>query len=271
MAKAEEKQQELLKAVADVLDEAMAEYEKLCKMDMEVMPDPSKASEAPKDESEVEKADESAPEAKEDEKDKDKDKDDEESDEKLMEAYKSITAKVEARGLLKKSESQTEPAKAPEATSETPKVEEVVAKSETKVETTPAPTATETKPTEEPKAETIVAKSETAEPKKEDGKELEDFKKSIDEKLEDFGKKIAEIAETVAKIASAPVPRKGVSGLQPLRKSEEAPGLKKSEVIDKLLDLKKSRPDSVDTALITRIETNRLIPGDNERINGLLE
>jgi len=248
--------EELLKAVADVLDEALAEYEKLAKWDdmqMAEYPtrpgkkdlekdapvldpagvasiknafgggDTSKA-ESP-DMAEEKDEDKEAPEAEsEGEEDEDKeegeDEEDKMDDETLKSRYAKMCAKMEARGLMKKSEDKAE-----------------VKKSEA--------------PASEDKTEAL--------------------KKSVDDRFDSLTKAIAEISATVSKIASAPA-RKGVAGYQPLRKNEEgseAQPLNKAEVISKLLDLKKSGK-YVDTALINRIETGRTSEADAQSIKQLL-
>lgn len=101
---------------------------------------------------------------------------------------------------------------------------------------------------------------------------VESLRKSVDERIEVLHKGLVGIQEAVKKLAAQPAARKGVAGYQPLRKSEgeTAPALKKSEVIDKLLELKKSGDNRVDSTLINRVETGRLIKSDYERIKGLL-
>ena len=245
---------ELLKAVSEVLDEAIATYEKLEKSfdNTEEIQDPSKPSlkkedeEAPKmaapfepkekeeEESEEEKEkkkkaqEESketpAEEAKE-HKEEDKKEDEDESDEKLMETYKSVCAKMEKKGLLK---------------SETPAEE--VQKSEAKVD--------------DSKAE-----------------EIESLKKSFSDQIESLSKKMETISQTVEKFAKAPAaPRKGLSGATPLRKSEDEGKavLSKTEALDKLLNLKKSGDQRIDTGLINRVETGRLTKYDYEKLNSIL-
>jgi hypothetical protein len=97
-------------------------------------------------------------------------------------------------------------------------------------------------------------------------KDKEDMKKSIEEqstllksyvdkKFTAFETQLDKIAKLVADIADAPVPSKSVSyrGIAPLKKSAEAAeteSLTKSALVDKLFELKKSgtRVDSVDIA-----------------------
>lgn len=214
---------ELLKAVADVLDEALQEYEKLAKMEnLELAEDPTKpmmpkADESAEDEEGSEDdSEEESDEDKKKKKDGDEDSEDEESDEDLENAFKSLSAKMEKRGL-KKSEAT--------ASDELKKTEAVA----------------------------------------------EDLRKSVDGRFEALNKTIQTLAETVNKIASTPA-RKGVSGLQPLRKNEEgaeAQPLNKAETVNKLLNLKKSG-QHVDTALINRIETGRTTAADHASITKFL-
>jgi len=253
--------EELLKAVADVLDEALAEYEKLAKMEgMEPVEDPSrpgkklekdvgyepnqssdpaaqsimnafahKKSEEPSEEAEADQEaeeNEASPDIAEDGEeeeadDKEGDEEDEMDDETLKSQYSKMCAKMEARGLMKKSDAKLEEVKKSEAAAKDDKTESL--------------------------------------------------RKSVDERFDALAKAIADISATVTKIASAPA-RKGVAGYQPLRKSEEggdAQPLNKAEVIAKLLDLKKSGK-YVDTALINRIETGRSSEADAQSIKQLL-
>lgn len=208
------KEQELLKSVADVLDEALAVYDELQKADsfanIENVDDmkgeakgivgegvgtkPAMAKEDPEHE-ELE-----APEHEEEEHE-DEDKD---SDEKLAAAYKSLVAKMEKRGLMHKSEAD------------------------------------------------------------------HDLRKSVDERFDALNKAVREVSETVKKIAAQPS-RKGVSGFAPLKKSEgeEQSSLKKSEVIEKLFELRKSGDKRVDSLLINRIETNRHSAADVQTLRAL--
>lgn len=231
--KEEPTQEDLLKAVADVLDEALAEYDKLSKSGQgidyaQAMPDhkgdgPHAHSPDGSTGEGSGAADNSGAGAmtKEDDEDEEDDKDkDKDSDEKLMETYKSLVAKMASRGID-------------------------VSKTE-------------------------VAKSETA--------EIESLRKSYDEKLEVMQKAMSAIKDSVEKIAAQPAaPRKGVAGYKPLRKSEngdEAPSLKKSQVVERLLELKKSGDSRLDGAsgssLINRVETNRLQKHDLETIKAIL-
>ena len=113
-------------------------------------------------------------------------------------------------------------------------------------------------------------KMDKAEDKKDEDedkkKDKDDMKKSIeeqstllksyvDQRFTAFETQLDKIAKLVADIADAPVPSKGVSykGIAPLKKSAEATeteSLSKSALVDKLFELKKSgtRVDSVDIA-----------------------
>jgi len=239
-------QEELLKAVADVIDEALVEYDELTKTGQGIdyaQAIDDKKGDGPKasgpDGSTGEgsgAADNSGGGAmvKEDDEDKDKDKK-KESDEDLKRSYAALVSKMEERGLISKVQKSEE----------APKAAEVVA--------------------------TIVAPAP-------DTSAVDALRKSYDEKFEAFGKTLGAIGESVKKIAAQPAaPRKGLTGAKPLRKSdsdEGAPSLKKSEVVDKLLDLKKSGDKRLEGAggssLINRVETNRMVQTDVERIKGIL-
>lgn len=262
------KKDELLKAVADVLDEAIATYEQLEKMDLDMkeVEDPSKAKKSDEpaavpaavaeameeeeeekeeeDEKEKEKKDmdkaslkmkkEEEPkedeeeEEKEDEKEKDK-KD--ESDDQLMATYKSLVSKMEKRGLIK-----AEP--------------------------------------QAPIGNKSMQKSETSEEKTNKSEEtIEALKKSFDDRVEDLTKKIEGIAKAVESISKSPAaPRRGLSGATPLRKSETEtkPSVTKLQALDKLVELRKSGDQRVDTGLITRLEMGKLTSSDYERLNSIL-
>lgn len=257
------KKDELLKAVADVLDEAIATYEQLEKMDLEMqeVEDPSKAKksepaaapapeakeeeeekeEDEKDEDEKEKKDmdkaslqmKKEEEAKEDKKEEDeKEEDKEESDDQLMATYKSLVSQMEKRGLIKA----------------------------------------------EPQASVgnkSMQKSEATEQKTEEKGEdkIEALKKSFDDRVEDLTKKIESIAKAVESISKSPAsPRRGLSGATPLRKSETEtkPSVSKLQALDKLVELRKSGDQRVDTGLITRLEMGKLTSSDYERLNSIL-
>lgn len=211
--------QELMKAVADVLDEALAEYEKLSKAELGIDGAETLSLEAhakPVSEPGIGgpgqkpmMAKEEAPAEPMMDKEKEKEDEEEEDDEKLMQSYKSLVAKMEKRGLMHHKK----------------------------------------------KEEHKMHKSEATE-----------------ERFESLAKAIKEVSETVKKIAAAPAaPRKGLAGYAPLRKSEEGEGksLRKSEVVNKLIELKKSGTAGIDTGLINRVETSRLTPSDVEAIKSL--
>jgi len=240
--------EDLYKAIADVLDEALVEYDELVKMEGQgidyAQAIDDKKGDGPKasgpDGSTGEgtgAADNSGAGAmtKEDDKDKDKkdkdkDDDDDDDDEKMLATYKSLCEKMEARGLMRKQE---------------------IIKSET---------ATESK-------SNINVVDNTG--------EIKSLRKSTDDKLETLTKAIKAVSESVKKIAAQPVsPRKGLAGYKPLKKNESdgdsAPKLQKSEIVDKLLDLRKSGDERVNSLLINRVETNRLMPSDIETIKSVI-
>lgn len=223
--------EEALKKVAEVLEEALAEYESLEKMDLSSVEDPSRPSmsaqadeSSPVDEeSEEEKKKkleaESSDENEEEENEEEEPNEDEESDEDLKSKFEKMEKRMVARGLSKSE------AKAPSL-----KKSEIVQEGN------------------------------------------EELKKSIDDRFSMFASQMNNIQETLAKIAGQPAaPRKGVSGLSPLKKTEEvaSSNLSKNQIVDKLLDLKKSNP-RVNTALINRVETNRLEKTDIDFINSIL-
>jgi hypothetical protein len=242
-------QEELLKAVADVLDEAMAIYES-------EMPKLAKGAERPIVSSKMDEGLDSKMEmqgalsvsakpvsspgigdgsttgimAKDEDKGKDKDKKDKEDMEKtdaeLISMYKSLVSKMESRGLIRKSEPTSAPIQ--------------------KSENVPAAPA---------------SYDDAA------------LRKSIDERFESITGTLQNVAETVKKIAAQPKDRKGLTGYQPLKKSEGQASLKKSEVVGKLLDLKKSGDPRVaglaGSLFITRVEQGRLMKGDDETLKAL--
>ena len=235
--------EEALKKVANVIEEALDEFDLLSKMDFEMVQDPTRAEEEHKDEDkeEVEKADDEMRAAVEADEDKDEDKKDdkkdesekEESDEDVKKSYESALGKMKARGLVK--------SEAPA----TAKSEEV------KVEA---------------KKEDTITKSES--PKTD---QTEVLAKAYDARFEALTKTVSDMSETIKKLSSAPVARKGLSGLAPLRKSEdEGKNLSKSETIEKLFDLQKSGNRQVDPSLINRVETGRVTTADLEFINKML-
>jgi hypothetical protein len=228
-------QEELLKAVADVLDEALAIYEtevgssgdmKKAQMGIDDAMDVSGGMQVkPKPVSTPGIGDAStagimAKEGdKEDKKDKEKESEEEEDDDKLMATYKSLITKMEKRGLMAKVEKAAE------------------------------------KPS--------MKKSEEA------GEQFSDLRKSFDDRFEALAKTVQNVAETVKKIAAQPKERKGLAGYQPLKKNEGPAPLRKGELVGKLLELKKSGDPRVDTTFITRVEQGRLMKGDDEKLKAL--
>lgn len=110
-------------------------------------------------------------------------------------------------------------------------------------------------------------KHEKKESKKEEMKEMKEMKKSledaealmksyVDERFSTLEKTISKLAAAVEAIADAPVQRKGIpAGVTALHKSsEEVEPLSKSEVANKLFELKKTGK-SVDSADIFKVET----------------
>ena len=105
----------------------------------------------------------------------------------------------------------------------------------------------------------VIKKSETASLKK------------YETQISDLSKTVSELQASIKKIASAPAPRKGATGYNPLKKNTEETGtpLNKAEVVNKLLDLKKSGR-ALPAGLINRIEGERLSEQDVTIIKGLL-
>lgn len=237
---------ELLKAVSDVLDEALAIYE-----DAVGAPKLEKGAERPHVSGKMDEGIDAAMQmqnalnvaakplsqpgigdgsttgimAKDEKEGKDKkDKDDmEKTNEELVTMYKSLVSKMEARGLIRKAE----PAAAP------------IQKSET-APAAPAPAFDDS-----------------------------NLRKSIDERFDAVTTAIKSVAETVKKIAAVPQGRKGLSGYQPLKKNEGPTPLRKGEVIGKLLELRKNGDARVSTTFITRVEQGRLMKGDEDTLKAL--
>lgn len=225
--------EEALRKVAEVLEEALAEYEALEKMDLEMAEDPSRpmiqddaaasADAAEAEPAEAEEEDKEESEAKEKDEDKEEDEEEEEmSDDALKSEYAAVASEMERRGLIQKTQSQ---------------------QTEQSTQSTQTSTSSES-----------------------------ELRKAMEGEIDELRKTIASLTETVSKIASQPATRKGVSGLAPLRKSEEGEekSLRKSEIVEKLLELKKSGDRRVNTALINRVETSRMNPEDLNFIKGIL-
>lgn len=227
-------QEQLLKTVADVLDEALAIYESEVGNDIQKSATPSMKQDSGIDAAmDMQAALACKPKAvaapgigdastqgimakeEEDEEKKKKKEEMDKADAELVTMFKSIQSKLEARGLIQKTE---------------------------------AP----------------IQKSETA------SDFASDLRKSMDERFASMGNALKDVAETVKKIASAPQARKGLTGLQPLKKTENAPApLSKGEVVGKLLELKKNGDPRVNSLFITRVEQGRLMKGDDDKLRSL--
>jgi len=243
-------QDQLLKAVADVLDEALAIYEDAVEPNANDVKKGGAVS-SKMDEGIDAKMDASAGMhvsakpvstpgigdgsttgimAKEEDGKKDKDKKDKDdmdkSDDELMALYTSMITKMEARGLMQKAEQLRNSMKK----SENASVGFV--------------------------GDLLKA-------------EADELRKSMDDRFESLAKTVKDVAETVKKIATSPQARKGVTGYTPLKKNEGPQPLRKSDVMGKLLDLKKNGDPRVDTTFITRIEQGRLMKGDEDRLKAL--
>lgn len=268
--------EDLLKAIGDVIDEALITYEEVKKAEgidaAEAIDDMKSQGKAIVGEGEGEKP-AMAKEEDAEEKPEDKLEDKEETEKAdgsdpadspdVSRKVKQLTSKAEDKEEEKEDEDKKE-------------VEMPVEKSDDElIETYKSLVATmeerglfqkaeeEDKEEEEEKEEDDkpVEKSETI-------SETDTLRKSVDERFDTLTKAIAEIGDAVKKIAAAPVGRRGVTGYAPLKKSEDAPTLKKSEVVSKLLELKKS-DQSIDSLFINRVETGRASAADVERIKKL--
>lgn len=232
----EAERQEKLRKIEAVLSEAVAEWELLEKMDIRSA-----------DETDDKKDDET-----DEDKEKKKKKDDKMNDETLKSEFARLQGEMETRGFLKKSEPESK-----EPTAEAGK-EEKVEKTEPEVKKAEAAAETSTPvPTPAP-----------AQPDK-----LEDLKKSFESEISELKKTVSSIHDALTKIASQPAaPRKGVSGYQPLRKTEDESDkqLNKAETVSALLDAQKNGNKKVTPDLINRVETGRLMKPDYERIKGIL-
>lgn len=120
---------------------------------------------------------------------------------------------------------------------------------------------------EEPKDEKKAPPFEKAEDVKELKKSvdaMESLMKSyVDEKIAPMQSQLASILDAVNKLSNSPAPAKGISykDVAPLQKStERGEPLSKSEVADKLFELKKSGT-RVDSADIARAEMGQDLPG----------
>lgn len=226
--------EELLKSIEEVLDEALREYEELSKMDdFQYAEDPSRPLDA-------------APEAEQAQ--------EESAEPAAHEAEEAPAEEAEEEDEKKdKKEDDKEDEKEEEISDEALKSEFEALKSQM-----------------ESRGLLKSERSKLAKKEDKSNEEVQALKKSFGESIESLSKTVAALNEKIEKIANAPMPRKGVSGLTPLRKSEaEGQSLNKAEVIDKLLTLKKSGKP-VETALITRFETNRATEQDLAAIKALI-
>ena len=85
---------------------------------------------------------------------------------------------------------------------------------------------------------------------------IKDMKKSIEDE-------VSLLKAEIEKLKATPIPEKAAvpNGITPLKKSEEAPTeLSKAEVIEELISLKKSNPDSVSSRDITAVELGQANP-----------
>lgn len=220
-------QEELKKSLTDLIDETLLELEELKKSRFEAAevdlkgPGADTLAGKPVDGKLTEKAED---------KKEDEEKDDEEED--AAEKAEGVNSEPEVKKAEdKKDDDKEEDKKEEEPHKDDPKHEE---------------------------KEKDIAKKLLDMHKGEMKKSLEDadtlMKSYVDQKVGALESKLATILETVAKLADAPVPAKGVSykGAAPLLKSaDEGEPLSKSEVASKLFDLKKSgsRVDSNDIAM----------------------
>lgn len=96
------------------------------------------------------------------------------------------------------------------------------------------------------------------------------MKSYIDDKVGGLEAKLAGIADMVKELANQPVDRKGVAATAvPLKKSadEDAQPLQKSAVLNKLFEMKKSDPRSVDSSDICAVETGAGLQAIVEKYN----
>lgn len=131
-------------------------------------------------------------------------------------------------------------------------------------------------PKEEPvaKSEEVAVESTetTEEPSKDESEELKKALEARDLRIDELTKTIEKLSEQVEKIGRMPVGRKSLTGLKPLRKSEEdAMGgsdesLNKGEVLEKLLGMQRAGDKRVNQPLITKFE----LTGDPELVRDIL-
>jgi hypothetical protein len=231
----------ILKSISSLLDEAISDYQKLCKADYKMQPDengdmPAKAGQEGDDfikplKKEDEKKDE---EKKDEDEKKDEKKDEEKKDEAPVEMKKEDEKKDE-----KKDEDDEEK---DEDEKEYGKFMKFFQKALVDLGLV--------KTDEEPVVEEKIEKSV---------KEESPLLKSFGDKMEILEKKIEKVIETVDKIASAPaVPvKRSLDGLSAIKKSTdetEKPKISKSENLKKLLDLMKSGDSRVSANLVAKYE-----------------
>jgi hypothetical protein len=93
----------------------------------------------------------------------------------------------------------------------------------------------------------------------------EDFQKSLNDQIAPLQAQINQLTDLVKKMADTPVAQRGSSfkDIQPLKKSESTEPLNKSQVLNKLFDLKKSGADVASNDII------RAEVGSNEDLNSI--
>lgn len=269
--------EELLNKIEEVLSEALAEFDALQKSEVET---PAAPAELAKDESDK-KDEEDEDEDKKDKKDEDKKDDDKEieksekseSDDELKALFKSVTEKMEARGLLK-SESYKGHSLEEHPMADGAGLGIHIKGPHVNEHFTMDDTASHDDVREGAKTlidQTIADKNRMTKSEAPAEDKTEVLRKSFDDRFEVLTKAVSELSEVVQKIAAQPASaRKGLAGYAPLKKSEgEEESLNKAEVLSKLLDLKKSGKP-VDTSLIFRVETGRVSQSDLNNIKRIL-
>ena len=215
---------DMQKALANLIDETLGEIEELKKSDRfsasEVSLGDSKSGikDADKD-GKLDKEEDKKDEEKED--DKDEEKEDKKDEEKEDDVEKAQGVNEESDPMSKMEDRMS-------------KMEDVMSKMESYM------SKKEDKEDDEDE--------DSKEDKKEDEKELkksttESLEKSASDRIETLEKSLENISDMIKKIADAPVPSQSVSykNVKPLMKSEDAvQPLTKSEVVEKLFELKKS-------------------------------
>ena len=249
----------ILKSISSLLDEAISDYQKLCKADYKIQPDengdmPEKAGQVADDfikplkKEDDEKKDEEKEEDKKEDEKKDEKPEDKKEEAPVAELQKEDDKKVEDKKEDEKDDEKDEDEK------EYGKFMKFFQKAlfDLKLITTD----------EEPVAQEKIEKSV---------KEEDPLLKSFGDKMEILEKKFEKVIETVEKIASAPaVPvKRSLDGLSVIKKStdeSEKPKLSKSENLSKLLDLMKSGDSRVSANLIAKYE----FQGDESILKGII-